>query len=493
MLTTQELRSINFGNEAGDDIEPGELKRYFVELPNIKTFTNLNEKIVIATAKKGIGKSALIQWLSIPDHYLDIKPLIVKIRGADISRERLNLKSTLENPQDYIADWMKRIATIINREIAKNINLALSDDSISLVETAELEGFRSRSIISSLLDRLKLVIEKKQITTEKIPIKNELELLKRFNCNYIIFLIDDLDATFQNKEKELLELSTFFSACRYLLQDVKDISFRITMRSDVWPIIRRFDESLDKVEQYVQELKWSESVFKQLLYKRLEYEFNKNKIARKKEYYTSYKDNYYLNQVFEKQMEWGAKLQYTYRVLYTLSYSRPRWGIQLCKLAQKQALSENKTLINRNILTTVWGEYGKKRISDLISEHKHQSKDIEEIINAFRGVERRLSRDELILTIKNKILNHLSTIIDGEKVNSPLQIGHFLYRIGFIVARSNIETDQYHHYYFEEMPDFLSNRTNSDFGMEWEIHPCFRQALDIVKLNESKLAKNKHR
>ena len=98
---------------------------------------------------------------------------------------------------------------------------------------------------------------------------NPHEALKRLQFENVYLLIDDLDATFQNTKTELLSLSTFFSACRYLTQDMKGISFRATMRSDVWPIIRKFDESLDKLEQYINELKWTSDEFRTLLFKRI--------------------------------------------------------------------------------------------------------------------------------------------------------------------------------------------------------------------------------
>jgi hypothetical protein len=41
----------------------------------------------------------------------------------------------------------------------------------------------------------------------------------------------------------------------------------------------------------------------------------------------------------------------------------------------------------------------------------------------------------------------------------------------------------YEHYNFSDMPDFLTSRTNEDFGVNWEIHPCYREALDIQKVN----------
>jgi hypothetical protein len=159
MLNESEFRSIDFGNEAGDDIPPEELKPYFVEQPAFKKYLDLNEKLIVATAKKGVGKSALIQWLSLPEHYDTEKVLIVKIRGADISRDRLGLTSTLTSPNDHIADWMKRVATIVNREIGKQIKMAFTDDAMSIVETAELDGFRERSFIRALTDRLKKKFE----------------------------------------------------------------------------------------------------------------------------------------------------------------------------------------------------------------------------------------------------------------------------------------------------------------------------------------------
>lgn len=135
-------------------------------------------------------------------------------------------------------------------------------------------------------------------------------------------------------------------------------------------------------------------------------------------------------------------------------------------------------------IDAVWGEHGRKRISDLIAEHKHQCREVEELINGFRGAERRMSRDELIAWITNHITNHLSPVIEDKSVKSPLDVAHFLFRLGFIVARAEKEAQGYEHYFFADMPDFLSSRTNQDFGVVWAIHPCCRQALDIQKLNQ---------
>jgi hypothetical protein len=184
-------------------------------------------------------------------------------------------------------------------------------------------------------------------------------------------------------------------------------------------------------------------------------------------------------------MYWGEKDVDSYKVIYTLSYERPRWAIQLCKLAQKEAIRQGQKLITKHAIDQVWGDYGVKRIDDLVAEHRHQCPEIEEVLNGFRGAERLLTKEQIVNWIKNHISSHLEVFIDGKGVRNPIEIARFLYRIGFIVARSENENGSYEHYRFDQMPDFLFGRTNEDFNVKWELHPCYREALDIQKLNQS--------
>ncbi len=483
------LERIDFGNEAADDIEPEELTSYFIEQKSFARFLDSKNKILIATAKKGVGKSALLQWTAYNASKNDEDALVIKARGADLVRSKFRLTHKLDTPNDYIRDWMVRICSLVNREIAERLNIALTDDQITMVECAELEGYRSRNLVGCLLDRFKKIFH--DYNPEKQTIKDEFEILKRVKDRRLWILIDDLDATFQMTSSESLELSTFFSACRYLVQDLKDINFRVTMRTDVWSVIRRFDESLDKMEQYVNNILWYLSDFRSLLSKRIFSQLNllnfhmppDSRFINNEE-----KDEYIIKQVFVPKMDWADKEIHTYKVLYTLSYERPRWAIQLCKLAQERALRLNDSQISRLHINDIWGEYGKKRIADLVAEHKHQCNQIEELLNSFRGCNRLMTRDELFRWINNRVSNHIEAKIEGEATRSPREIARFLYRLGFILARSESE-DGYQHYSFDQMPDFLSSRTDDDFGVKWEIHPCYREALDIKKLDKSHRAR----
>lgn len=62
---------------------------------------------------------------------------------------------------------------------------------------------------------------------------------------------------------------------------------------------------------------------------------------------------------------------------------------------RKKVRRRGDSRISKDHLTDVWGEYGQKRIADLVAEHKHQCGQIEELLNSFRGCERFLTRDQL--------------------------------------------------------------------------------------------------
>ncbi|MEZ4217340.1 MAG: hypothetical protein R3E88_12730 [Myxococcota bacterium] len=482
---TDLLSRIDFGNEAGDDADPAELSKYFVEQADFRRFLQPEHKILVATAKKGVGKSALLQWAGYSVSESDTDALVIKCRGADLVRSKFGLTSQLATPNDHIRDWMIRLCAIVNRELALRVNLALSDDRITLVETAELDGYKSRNLVGCLLDRFDRILGDKQ--PKKVGARDEVQLLKRVNDRKVWILIDDLDATYQNTNTESLALSTFFSACRYLTQDLKDVYFRATMRTDVWALIRRYDESLDKMEQYVFDIMWYQKEFLRLLYLRVatQIEATGGRLPPVPAHVSEQDaQERLLERVFVPKMEWARRMVDTYKVIYTLSYERPRWAIQLCKLAQATALRSRRDIITKEDIDRVWGEYGTKRIADLVAEHKHQCAEIEELLNGFRGAERLMPRDRLFAWINNRILNHINARIEGEDARSPIQVAHFLYRLGFIMARSESDSG-YEHYRFDQMPDFLTSRTDDDFGLSWEIHPCYREALDIRKLDRS--------
>lgn len=217
------LSQFDFGNEAGDDVPPHELAEYFVEQELASRFLDHRHSFLVATGKKGVGKSALLQWLRHRVPKLTKNILVVSCRGAELSRARLGLTSELKTPNDYIQDWMARICTLVNRELAKKLRLALADDSMTIVEAAEIDGYKQRNLVRSLLQRFGKAIPKINADPQKIA--NEIEILKRFRAGPVWILVDDLDATFQSTNQESLSLSTFFTHAVILLEICKASPF----------------------------------------------------------------------------------------------------------------------------------------------------------------------------------------------------------------------------------------------------------------------------
>ena len=110
------LKNLDFGNEAGDDVDPDELLEYFVEQEAFGKFLDRRKRLLVATARKGVGKSALLKWTAFKAKEKDPNALVITVRGADLVRSRFNLTSELKTPNDYTRDWMIQIGRASCRE-----------------------------------------------------------------------------------------------------------------------------------------------------------------------------------------------------------------------------------------------------------------------------------------------------------------------------------------------------------------------------------------
>lgn len=495
-----------FGNEAAEDEDPGVLDSYFVEKPEFKIFEDEKVPLSIVRARKGVGKSALLARGAYSKNNESPKPLVISIIGADLVAQR---PFKVGNASELIYDWQQRICSRINVELGREIGLALDDASISLVEASELSGFKDRNIIGSLLDRLKGKLG--NIETTKLVPQDAQQLLQRYmerhrNRNVWLF-IDDVDATFHRTEVECLRLSTFFSACRILTNSVRGLLIRTAVRTDVWTSIRSSDEALDKCEQYIFDQMWSRKGtgsilakrIKSYLLRRLEDHWITKDILQnipeerrrlieeglikpswaQSESIETLKDNQLIRLIFPPHPQWGLHGGAPNETVHVLSAGRPRWALQLCKLAAREA-STSTHIIRYGHIREILERYGQFRIDDLIKEHFHQCPEIEEIIHAFARQKGRYSTDELLAFIETAILTHIKVHLDSTEAINALPIAHFLFRIGFFSGRDDRDPPHLTYYRYEEKPHLLKTVTNIDEGLIWSIHPSLRGALNLT-------------
>ena len=470
-----------FGNQAGEDEDKERLNDYYLEKEQNARFFDKGTKLSFVRARKGVGKSALLNYTAYKVEEKYPEDIIINIKASELfSLIECDEKNYLLN----INCWQQRICSRVLNEIAKMINFACDDDSMRIVEHSEITGFKGKDILTALIDRLKIkgsVVEKNQ-TDESVF--NSYEVLKRFSSkqNKCVWLfIDDIDATFKNVEDNKIIVGSFFTACRYLTNDVNGLNIRASVRTDVWTILKNFDESLDKCEQYMLDLSWSTRDTGEILYNKIySYFKHKDKNIGEKNYSDTEEQKRIFNYLFTKYLLWGGNKVNPYRVIHILSAGRPRWAAQLCKLAALDAYNKGKDKIASGNINFAMNEYGKYRMADLLKEHSHQCDKIESITGIFRNGERKYRTNSLLYLVDSKIIKQgIDIYIDGD--NQPCdekQICKFLYRIGFITLR----TDEYNKALgltrFEDDP-YMFSESNIDDSQIWEIHPAYRTVLQI--------------
>lgn len=475
-----------FGNDAAEDEEDEVFKSYALERQEIEEFVQSTRQLGFVRAYKGEGKSALLR--------IARSKLLASntAAGLIISSPASNLAPEV-NTNDFsvwIRAWKKSILGRIATEVGSKIGFAWTDDQMNLVEEAEKSGFKQRNIISTLLRRFKPEVEsggiKATVNQPGLDGQNEFEpIMRRWaqGRDPIWVFIDDVDQNFQNVPEHKNKIASFFVASRELINSVPELRIRAAIRPNVWTTIKLEYEALSHIEQYMIDLQWTEESVLQLLAKRIEGYLTRTsqlnllppKLRRESD-----RDYGLIELAFEDSMKWGRGVRPPHVILNTLSKHRPRWMVELCKVAGKRAQRLNHTRINRDDIFAELTSFGERRIQDTIAEFRSQCPEIQEILASFRRTQEEMSTAELFTLIKNKVLNHLTPHIVGVIGNAQgKDVASFLFEIGFIFGRLDLDDGRYEHITFSERPHLLKSRTNIDDGLRWEIHPIFRQALEV--------------
>ena len=469
-----------FGNDAGEDEHPEVLNSYFLEKQEFSLFLAIDRKLGFVRSRKGMGKSALLREAMYRRQLANEGELLLYVKASDlIALQEVDSSS----PDSLVHGWQQRICSRINLELGSTLRFAVSDDATTLVERAEVNGFRGRNLVGALLDRLKVKAAGFELTRERVEMGDSQAMLSRFSDNKDIrvwIYVDDVDATFLNNGTERLKVSTFFSACRNLANSVEGLNIRASVRTDVWSILKQHDEALDKCEQYMLDLKWSTEESGRILDRKISAFYSRT-------YGKIPSTRYISNLVFQEPFPWGRHRLGAFRPIHILSAGRPRWATQLCRIAGANAYKLNRDKIGISDITSGLKEYGQSRLSDLYKEHRHQCAELETLVESFAGGPTRYTTDTLLLTIKDKVIKKYGMpVLDGISFKPrELAIAHFLFRIGFINARDESQNDGPLGFVrFEDRPHLLSSNENRDDGLSWEVHPSYRSVLRIKGIPE---------
>jgi hypothetical protein len=436
--------------------------------------------MAIARAYKGVGKSTLLRL---------VQKSLTKTADAVLISATASRVAPVLSGADYtqwIREWKKGLVGHVATEVGRKIGFAWSDDEMSLVEQAEREGAKSRGLLSAILDRFPLgkiqlgAVEISAFKHERLGTSNPEAVVRRWAEGKppIWLLIDDIDKNFSNTPDQINKVGSFFDAIRELRVNIPEVRVRAVVRPNVWTVVKMSLESMSHMEQYMVDLHWSEEAIRRLLAERIRAYLRRTGQAGALKGIGN--DREVIALLFHDPIEWGRNRRPPHAVLYTLSKRRPRWMVELCKVAAKAASERNKARIGLDDILRDFGEFGRRRIEDTIAEFTSYCAEVGELIDAFYRQSEEFSTDELLKVIENNILSHLNPIIKGLHGRARARdVAAFLFQIGFFFARRDRPDGSYEHITFSEKPSLFLSRTALDQGLRWEIHPIFRQALEM--------------
>lgn len=463
MQLSEENIALLFGHEAAEDESIERLRSYYLKGTTFGQVVN-DLPLRILVGHKGIGKSALIRVAM--DEQKQEGKLCVLIKPDDI----VGIGESETDLLKLIREWKKGINEIVSRIALTSFGPAFEGWQGKLAQY----GGKAVDFLQSTfkadayanLDEAKKFILQRFVQTGKIYV-----------------YLDDLDRGWQGKKQDISRISALLNAVRDISSETPGIHFRVSLRSDVFYLVRTSDESTDKVEGSVIWQAWTNHEILALLAKRIENAFGQSietstllsrsqpSLARS------------LDLVMETHFEGKGNWVHipTYRMLMSLVRKRPRDIVKLCTLAARNAHSRGSAKIGTDDFNAIFAEYSQGRLQDTVNEYRSELPDIQRLLFGMKPnkLERKASSGYTYTT--DALLKKIANIQEGggfrfanQIIVDRRELAAFMYKINFLTARK--EAGEFiERKYFEENR-YLS-QSFADFGYDWEVHPAYPWAL----------------
>lgn len=454
-----------FGFEDAESEPIERLKEYYFKNDTYNRVT-AELPIRLLVGHKGTGKSALFKVAITEEREKGNLPILIK--PDDIAE----LGKSNDNFLLKIRQWKFGLIKIIGQKVFNE--LGIHDDTIA----SKLSQFGLK-LLSYINDSVIAVKDKFNFTpSQKLLIDNFLKTKK------IIVYIDDLDRGWEGKMNDITRISALLNSIRDLTNENPGLLFKVSLRSDVYYLVRTSDESTDKIEGSVVWCKWTNHEIFVLLIKRVQTflgkSINENVLMKTEQKYLAN----YLDDIMERDFDGSGRWAHKpmYKVLMSMTRKRPRDIVKLCSMAAHQAQYDNSSIIKSEHFQAIFEEYSQGRIQDTINEYKSELPNIEKLLFGMKPTRKeKNARKGFIYTtseLKAKLTNLLQNdnyVLKKGKKASVTELAQFLYKINFLTARKVLEDGIIQRKYFEENRYLSSSFV--DFGYDWEIHPAFRWAL----------------
>lgn len=459
-----------FGHEAAEDENPARLREYYFKTATYEqVIADLPIRLLVG--HKGIGKSALFHIAMSEDK--DANRVTVLIKPDDV----VGLGTSDGDFLRTIRDWKTGLIDLIATKI--------------LVSLGATDKLKDRSIHAGgvLLDFVYKTFRDLKEGVDYVP--SQRAVIEQFlKERRVVVYIDDLDRGWQGRPGDVSRVSALLNAVRDLARENEGLHFRISLRADVYYLVRTSDESTDKIEGSVVWQSWTNHEIFLLLVKRIETFFGRSvdEITLGQRSQRELAD--YLGPVMESYFRGKGHWENApmHRVLMSLIRKRPRDLVKLCTLAAERARRKKSALLLTEHFESIFQEYSQGRVQDTINEFRSELPDVERLLLNMKPSRRERTAKEGYVYKTDALLRKIRDIMEtGEfvfsngKTATAKDLAAFMYKVNFLTARKDTRGAIVRRYFEENR--YLSNDF-ADFGFDWEIHPAYRWALQPTDVAE---------
>lgn len=466
-FSEEQIREM-FGDLAAEDEERERFSSYFIKTDVYKKIHNFLP-IRVLVAHKGIGKSAVFRMSYLENIKDDV--LSIWVKPDDI----LGIANTggKTDTLEMIRQWKTGLEELLVEKVASNFNISKDNDVINQISR---KGLR-------LAERISIIVKKVQDVVDVDAIKKSVAD-QYLQTHKIVIYIDDLDRAWNGSKQNIYRISALLNAIRDMCNETNELCFRISLRSDVYYLVRTADESTDKIDGNVLWLSWTEHELLALLVKRVQSYFGNNISEKELLGMKQGEMSTYLNGImadtFEGSGKWNNRpIRY---IFLSLIRRRPRDLINLCTLAARNANAEGRNLIVTEDWEEVFEQYSSSRLQDTINEHKYELPDIERLLLGMKPSHEMKKTEKPFVYDKERLCRKIEGIMQNGKFHfannkecTVEELIAFMYKINFLNARKDLVGGFIDRKYFEDNKYITSESV--DFGYDWEVHPAFRWAL----------------
>ena len=258
-FSEEQIRDM-FGDLAAEDERKERFRAYFIKTDVYKKIHNFLP-IRILVAHKGIGKSAVFQMSYLENIKNNV--LSVWVRPDDILS--IANAETGADPLEMIRQWKMGLEELLVEKVVSNFNISKDSDTINQISRNGLK----------LTERIGMIVKKVQDVVDVDAIKKS--VAEQYLKNHkIVIYVDDLDRAWNGSKQNIYRISALLNAVRDMCNESNELCFRISLRSDVYYLVRTADESTDKIDGNVLWLTWTEHELLALLVKRVQTYFGNN-------------------------------------------------------------------------------------------------------------------------------------------------------------------------------------------------------------------------